>query len=59
MDWKPGPDMYIGLSMGFLLILFAAFIIGFPLRDLAILTVLFIVVGTVFVQILKHRQNRR
>jgi len=58
MDWKPGTDMYIGLAMGFGLILLGGFVVGLPLRDLALWALVFAAVGFIFVQIMKRRKGR-
>lgn len=59
MDWKPGPDLYIGLGLGFGLVLIAAWIIGLPLRDLALFALVFLAAGAAFVAFLRWRANRR
>ncbi len=58
MDWKPGKDMYIGLALGFALILIGGFAVGIPAGDLAVWAVVFAAVGFIFVQILKRRKGR-
>lgn len=58
MDWKPGTDMYIGLALGFALILIGGFVVGMPLRDLVIWAVVFAAAGFLFVQVMKRRKGR-
>lgn len=58
MNWKPGTDMYIGLAMGFIFVLFAAWIMGMPAGSLAIIALIFVVAGVGFVLVLKRVQDR-
>lgn len=59
MDWKPGTDMYIGLSLGFVMILGAAWLLGVPGRDLALIGLVFALTGITFVLALKRLQRDR
>lgn len=58
MDWKPGTDLYIGLALGFGLVLIGGLVVGMPLRDLVIWAVIFAAVEFIFIQVLKRRNRR-
>lgn len=59
MNFRPGSDIYIGLGCGGVLVLVVAWIMGVPLRDIAIWAVVFLVLGFLFAQIMKRRRNRK